>query len=102
MCFTQRTTKHSKVLRKHINKAAINSAEPSYHTIAQIFFSVQSEFNRAMRNKHTYLFKAAFIHQKMNALTGGELAFFMLRLNALFASAQLGLSNLFIQNLKLV
>ena len=42
-----------------------------------------------MCNKHSYLFKAPFIQEKMNSFTGSKFTFLVLAFNTLFAAAQL-------------
>ena len=87
MRFAQRTTKHCEVLAIHKDQAPVNHAVARDHAVARNLLVLHAEVHTAVLDKHVPLFKTAFVQQHLQALTRGEFAFFVLRVDALLPTA---------------
>ena len=83
-------TEHGEVLAEHEHQPAVDHAVARNHAIARDLVVLHAEVDTAVFHKHVPLFKGAFIQQQFQPLTGGQLAFFVLGVDALLAAAQAG------------
>ena len=74
-------------MRKDINQAAFDAAVAGDESVAIDFLFGHAEIVAAVRDQLVGLFEGALVEQKLDALAGGHLAFLVLALAALGASA---------------
>ena len=86
----ERSAKHCKVFREHIDQTAIHRAMACDYAIAGNALFLHAEIVAAMFDKHVGFFETTFVEQNRDALAGGELALLMLAFDPLLATAQTG------------
>ena len=77
------------VLRKSVDKAAVNRAVARDDAFARQFLLVLSEVRAAMLHEHVKLDEGVLIKELLDALASRHLALFMLLVDALLSAAQL-------------
>ena len=78
----QRTTEHGEVLAKEGDLASMNSSHTGNDRVAVGAFGIHTKGCGAVANKFIKLDKGPLIEQKLDSLTGGQLAFGVLLLNS--------------------
>jgi hypothetical protein len=86
----QRAAEHGKILGEHKRLAAIHRAPAGDDAIARDLVLLHAEFGRAVLDEHVELLERSLVEQQFDALPRRQLAAGVLRLDALFAAAELG------------
>ncbi len=97
MRLRQRAAEHGEVLAEDEDEAAIDHAVARHHPVAGDFLVLHPEVRAAVLDEHVPFLEGAVVQQQFDALARGELAFLVLRLDALRAAALAGLLALFLQ-----
>ncbi len=84
----QGATKHREVLAEHKHQAAVDHAVAGDHAIAGDLVFFHAKVDAAVFDEHVPLFERALVEQQLQALAGGELTLFVLRIDAFLATAQ--------------
>ena len=95
MGFGQRAAEHGEVLAEDKHQAAVDHAVAGDHAVARDLVVLHAEVDAAVLDEHVPLFEGAFVEQHLQALARGELALVVLRVDALFATAQAGAARFF-------
>ena len=66
----------------------MNGAVARHHAIAEIILFIEPKVLGAVHHKLANFLKRALIHQQVNAFAGGELALFVLGIDAGMAAAE--------------
>ena len=93
----QRAAEHCEVLTEDEYQAAVDHAVAGDHAVARHLVVLHAKVRAAVLHEHVPFFKGAVVQQQLNALAGGELALFVLGVDALLAPAQAGKFALFLQ-----
>ncbi len=88
--FGERSAEHREVLREHKDQPAFDAAVTGDEPVAVKLLLRHAEVAAAVGDQLVGLFERAFIEQELDALARRHLAFFMLLLAALLASALFG------------
>ena len=86
--FGKRTTKDGEILGEDIDQALVDGGAARYHAIAGDELLVHAKVGASVGDKEVKLLEAAGVNQQLDPFPGCELAFFVLFLDAFFASAQ--------------
>ena len=86
----QRAAEHGEILGEHKGLAAVDGAPAGDDAVARHFGLFHAEFGRAVLDEHVEFLERALVEQQLDALPRGQLAAGVLRLDALFAAAELG------------
>ena len=88
--FGQRAAEHGKILGEDKGLAAVDGAPAGDDAVAGHLVLFHAEFDRAVLDEHVEFLERALVEQQLDALPRGQLAAGVLRLDALFAAAELG------------
>ncbi len=88
--FRQRAAEHGKILGEDKGLAAIDGAPAGDDAVARHFALLHAEFGRAVLDKHVEFLERALVEQQFDALPRGQFSAGVLRLDPLFAAAELG------------
>ena len=91
MRLAERAAEHGEVLAEHENEPAVDRAVAGDHAVAQVALRVEAEIRGAVRDEGVELDERAGIEQKLQALTRGQLAAFVLRVDSFLPAAELRL-----------
>ena len=97
MRLRQGPAEHGEILAEHEDETPVDGAVANDHAVAGNLGVVHAEVGAAVFDEHVPFFKAVCVQQHFDALAGGELALFMLRINAPLAAAQAGGFALFLK-----
>ena len=86
----QRAAEHGKILGEHKRLAAVHRAPAGDDAVARHFRLFHAEFGRAVLDEHVEFLERALVEQQFDALPRGQFSAGVLRLDALFAAAELG------------
>ncbi len=87
MRFRERTAEDREVLAEDEDEAAVDHPVTGHDAVAGNLVLVHAEVVAAMFDEHVPLFEGAFVEQQFKPFAGGELAFAVLRGDALFSAA---------------
>ena len=90
MGLAQSAAEHGEVLAENKHQPAVDHAVAGDHAIAGDLVVLHAEINAAVLDKHVPLFKAACVEQQFEPLARGQLALFVLGINAFLAATQTG------------
>ena len=96
----QRAAEHGKILGEHKRLAAVDGAPAGDDAVARNFGFFHAEFDRAVLDEHVELLERALVEQQFDALPRGQFSAGVLRLDALFAAAELGASAPFFEGIQ--
>ena len=88
MGLAQSAAEHGEVLAENKHQPAVDHAVAGDHAIARDLVVLHAEINAAVLDKHVPLFKAACVEQQFEPLARGQLALFVLGINAFLAATQ--------------
>jgi hypothetical protein len=78
MHFPERAAKDGEILGKNIDQASVDRAPAGHDRVAHELLFVQPEIVGAVLDEGIHFAEGAFIEQQVDALAGGEAAFFVL------------------------
>ena len=87
----QRAAEHREVLREDVDEPAVDAAVPGDDAVAVELLRLEPEVGGAVHDEAVELDERAFVEQQVEPLARGELALFVLRLEARLAAALLRL-----------
>ncbi len=85
----QRAAEHGKILGEHESLASVDGAPAGDDAVAGDLVLFHAEFGGAVLDKHVEFLERTLVEQQLDALPRGQLAAGVLRLDALFAAAEL-------------
>ncbi len=88
--FRQRAAEHGKVLGEDEGLAAVDGAPAGDDAVAGHLVLLHAELGRAVLDEHVEFLERSLVEQQLDALARGQFAAGVLRLDALFAAAELG------------
>src|SRR5574341_1897043 len=92
MHLSQAAAKDGEILREDIDQTPVDGTPAGDHTIAQVFLLVQTEVCGTVLHEEIDLAERAFVHEQVDALTGGQSSALVLRLDTLSAAAKAAFS----------
>jgi hypothetical protein len=90
VCLREGSAEDGEILREDIHQSAFDAAVAGDKSVAVELLLGHAEVVAAVRDQFVGFFEGAVVEQKLDALAGRHLAFFMLAFAALLASAGLG------------
>ena len=87
----KRAAEHREILREDIDDATVDLAPSGDHAVAWDALVLHAEVVAAVLDEHVELLKGVLVEQDVDAFSGGQLAFGVLRRDALLAAARSGL-----------
>ena len=86
--FGKGTATDGEILGEDIDETAADGAATGHHAVTVDVLLLHAEVGAAVMHEHVEFFEAAFVKEKGDALTGGELAFLVLRVDAFLTAAE--------------
>ena len=86
MGLRERSTENGEVLAEHENESAVDHAMAGHDAVAQVTLAVETKIGGSMSHERVELHERLWVEQQLEALTRGELAAFVLLIDALFPS----------------
>ena len=84
----QGAAEDGEVLGEHEHLAAVDGAPAGDDAVARNFHALGTEIDAAMLDEHVELLEGVLVHQKVDALAGGELAALVLGVDAPLPAAE--------------
>ena len=84
----QRAAEHREVLGEHVDDAAVDGAPARDHAVAGDLGLLHAEVVAAVLHVHVELLEGVLVHQEIDALARGELAAFVLGIDARLPAAE--------------
>jgi hypothetical protein len=88
--FRERAAEDGEVLREDVDEATVDVAVAGDEAVAGDDLLIHAEVAAAMGDELVEFLEGAFVEEQFDALAGGELAFFVLAVAAVFATALFG------------